>query len=583
MTQNPYRFAIIGLGPRGSYALECLISTLAETDSFSKISITLFEESGPIGGGPVYAPEQADTNWVNITERALVLDERPDIVLGAIEIPKFASYHAWAGLEFDTWPTERVDTFPPRSQIGDYLHQRCISLIEPLKKAGLVELIQERVDGIKLQDMECQVVTQSGDTYFADDVLITVGHQPTEPDAQSAKWEETAPQFSHLKYHPEPYPVENIMPNAGQSGQTHVALRGYGLAMIDVARAFSERFGRFSRREDSGGALVYTCHTDDFVMAPFSLDGLAMGPKPHTPLIDAQYVPSDTDIKALKAALDNRKAQQDATGTEFLTTLMVPLITKTYQNLTHSYINEAPDIQDIEKTVLKWLNDPTTQHNLIMPITGHPSETLQRLIDMAMDEAPIYLDYCAGQVWRHCQPTIYDSLSYSALSNEVMAKIIKLDEQSKRYSFGPPVESLMQLKALHEAGVLNLNVLNDPDITLDAEGWTLTTTQGTFTATTMINTVLDGPKINDITSPLLESLLDRDIFQPAHDELGVLTDNSGYVLSGRDDSVLPIALLGRIAKGTVIGVDAILECFGKRPMGWAETAVKKMKIRQPNI
>lgn len=87
----------------------------------------------------------------------------------------------------------------------------------------------------------------------------------------------------------------------------------------------------------------------------------------------------------------------------------------------------------------------------------------------------------------------------------------------------------------------------------------------------MIDSVLDQPKIKEVTSSLVRNMLSDGIIQAVHDELGVVTDNHGYVLDSSENT-LPIALLGRLAKGTVIGVDAVLECFGPRITQWAEQA-----------
>ena len=42
---------------------------------------------------------------------------------------------------------------------------------------------------------------------------------------------------------------------------------------------------------------------------------------------------------------------------------------------------------------------------------------------MAVGAAPVSLDYCIGQVWRHCHPSIYKALSHSGLKDEVLADI----------------------------------------------------------------------------------------------------------------------------------------------------------------
>ena len=59
-------------------------------------------------------------------------------------------------------------------------------------------------------------------------------------------------------------------------------------------------------------------------------------------------------------------------------------------------------------------------------------------------------------------------------------------------------------------------------------------------------------------------------------ELGIETKKNGIVISSENEKQIPIAVLGRLAKGSVIGVDAILECFGDRIEDWAKSFVERL-------
>lgn len=570
-----YTFAIVGLGPRGGYALECLACELASHGTQHTVRILVFDTTGEAGNSPVYTDDQLDSNWINITERALRLDERLPIEIGSMQAPRFPSYHDWAGLEFADWPEDSVDTFPPRAQIGKYLRERCNSLIEPLAEDGILEFIGERVDRVTQTDNHCGLVTRSGASYQANEVLLTVGHQPVHRDDQIEHWRKFVQRSTGNMLYDEPYPVTNLKLQKDESGIHRAAVRGYGLAMIDVVRGLAERYGEFVITDEATREQRYEPGAARLKIAPFSRDGLTMGPKPVIPALDSLYRPSDTSIRNLEARLRDREAQAAADGHQFLIEIMAPLIAEQYISLRGRVERASESETGIEDLVISWLLDDEYDDARIMSRELDPVVTLDRFIGMAIGEAAVYLDYCAGQVWRHAQPTIYASLSHSELSNEALAEIISLDERMKRYAFGPPVESLQQLKALHEASVLDLRVLNDPEIVCDERGWTLTCGEKAFTTPTMIDSVLDGPKIKTVSSPIIENLLSDERIQIAHDELGVMTNECGYIRASTGDEVLPIAMLGRLAKGTVIGVDAILECFGERPRRWAEAAVSR--------
>ena len=93
---------------------------------------------------------------------------------------------------------------------------------------------------------------------------------------------------------------------------------------------------------------------------------------------------------------------------------------------------------------------------------------------------------------------------------------------------------------------------------------------------------LDSPRVEKVNSPIIQHLLKDDLVQVVHDDLGIDTTVQGYVRSALEHKDVPVAILGRLVKGTIIGVDAILECFGQRPDSWASTAAERHKnwVRQ---
>ncbi|MEP0481335.1 MAG: hypothetical protein ABJD23_14025, partial [Nonlabens sp.] len=181
----------------------------------------------------------------------------------------------------------------------------------------------------------------------------------------------------------------------------------------------------------------------------------------------------------------------------------------------------------------------------------------------------VSLDYTIGQVWRHLQPTMYELFSHCDLNDLIMEDLIKLDESTKRYSYGPPVESILQLIALEDAGVLNLNYVANPTIDCNEKGWTLDNNKQTQHIDVMINTVLDPPRLIDIESGLIIDLISSDLLKPVTSDLGVSTNKDGTVQLDTKNNSIHLTMLGRNCKGSVMGVDAILECFGKRIEDWA--------------
>lgn len=570
------KIGIIGIGPRGGYALERLIIELAEQKCLSSIHISLFETTGNFGNGTVYDLDQNASNWINITERILELEHRKAISTETIEIESFPSYHEWINKDFNTNSEEKIDTYPPRAKIGAFLSERFQLLIKPLVEAKIVSLHKEEVKKITWADYnQLQIFTDATNYDGFDEILLTIGHQSTALSKQMMDWDKYATNNKQVTLFKSPYPVAYYLQHKNLTTTSIIGIRGFGLAMIDVVRAIAKKFGEFSMNDKQNDLCTYQTEYDiKNMFVPFSLDGLPPAPKPLTAQIDSWFKPSKAAILNFEKQIGNVQIQKEAESPHFLMAAFSSISASVFSRLSNANNTQKLSKQEIEKLIMSWLKDQSIEHALFTPNKQSAEKNMQDFVAMAKGTAAVNLDYCIGQVWRHCQPTIYKALSFNACSDEVFADIIALDESTKRYSYGPPVESIQQLLALAKAGVLNLDIVNNPNIELTNDGWKFEHSSKSITATIMIDSVLDSPKIKAVSSPLVQNMFDDGFIKIVHDDLGVTTNKNGYLISSNKNQKVPIALLGRLAKGTVIGVDAILECFGMRPRQWAKQATK---------
>lgn len=564
--------SIIGIGPRGLYALENLILELNAKQACKQIHILLFEETGHFGNGQVYDVDQVKTNWINISERILNIKTRPQINLESIIIPSFPSYHDWDNKDFSKLSNELKDTYPPRAKIGKYLKERFDSLAKPLIKLGLITLFKERVIKVNLlEDKTVAIETHSGIFHNADELLLTIGHQPTRLSKQLAHWKAALNNNTTLFI--EPYPIVKILEHIKPTNT--IAIRGFGLAAIDVIRSIASNTGTFIVNNKETQEIVYRPKNDAKIMfIPFSLNGLPVVPKPLSAKIDNYYKPTNKQLDLFSALIGNSETQKQAKNFNFLIEAITPIIAKIYAELPLTKPCNTRIISAIETHVKNWLKNESYKAPSIVENEQSTALLMRNYIEMAKNTSEISLDFCIGQVWRHCQPYIYEQLSFNECSPEVFAEIIGLDERMKRYAYGPPVESIQQMLALLSAGIMTTDYINNPEITLDKKGWYLSSNNNTILARVMINSVLDSPKVKQVNSELVNSLFLNELIKPAHDDYGIETDSNGYIIPKNDTNgkTIPIALLGRLAKGTIIGVDAILECFGDRPKDWAKKA-----------
>ncbi|MDB4293551.1 FAD/NAD(P)-binding protein, partial [Maribacter sp.] len=498
-------------------------------------------------------------------------------------IPSFPSYQTWSGFDERKDVGTIPDKFPLRSELGTYLSERYDAIAKDLVMLGKLEVVLAKVTSLDYSDGEFKITTDGKETYSADEVVLTIGHQPTKVDKQLVAWKEKLEADTALQLFTAPYPVDNISKDV-KKGDV-IALRGFGLAMIDVARALTEGLGgSFELLDKNTRKMSYRPSEENEVqLVPFSLDGLPMTPKPLHLDLDEPYMPSKEELEVFAERLRNsvRKGGK-VSDTRFLIDAITPLIVKKYLSLGDDAYTHTLTESELEHIATQWLEDGSTEHALIISKSLPAYQSMTAFVEMATGHTKISLDYCLGQVWRHCQPTMYKELSFTDLDDTLIAEIIQLDERLKRYSYGPPVDSLRQLLAMIDEGAMTLDFVNDPDIELNANGWKLRLEDKQVVANSMVDSVLDSPKLLTVNSPIVKSLLSDSLVEPVHSALGISTTENALVELAAEKEIIPLAVLGRLAKGTIIGVDAILECFGERSELWAEGVVERLGITLEN-
>ena len=567
------KIAIVGLGPRGHYAFERFVFRMAKMNVLENIEIILFESTPHIGNGPVYDIYQLSSNWINVPERKLDIPHREE-TMRLPGVPSFVSYHAWA--DYPDRSKKEQDTYPSRAFVGNYLQQRFSSLLHPMQEAGRVKLINDKVTRLSVSKGQVIIKTKS-EEFHVNEVLLTIGHQPTILSDQAKTWLEYSAHRDGIQFFHQTYPIRNYLDKIPTGDAGKIGIRGFGLAMIDVCRALAEQYGSFESLDGAYPALQYNVNEKLCPqIVPFSLDGLPLAPKPINKQVDDLFKPSSDQIAQLENAIGNPAIQQSASSADFLIGAISEIVSEVFTNLIRQHGN-APDEEIVNHQTREWLSDPDFESDLILSTKMSPRDIMQSFATMASGQSPASLDYCICQVWRHCQPSIFDRLSFNVCSTKVFTEIIELHERLKRYTYGPPLESTLQLLALIDAETLDLRFVNDPKISTTENGWELKKGKDSITLTTMIDSVLDSPAVKKVNSSLVQHLLENDLIVPAHDELGIHIYKNGLILSPEKNQQIPIAVLGRLAKGTVIGVDSIRESFGKNTERWAAAAAIRHK------
>ncbi|MGB5822172.1 MAG: FAD/NAD(P)-binding protein [Saonia sp.] len=570
--------AIVGGGPRGLSALESIYGHMAIKGGLTSFQTMFFESRELPGAGHVYDADQPDTNWLNVSERGLTISGRQEVKCDDFLIPSFPSYQEWAGYDKNENSGSVPDKFPLRSTLGKYLYERYVSIASVLEKANLLQVIKGEVIEMDWNEGKFTIALKDGTIHQSEELVLTIGHQSTKNSKQILDWSAYVEENNMVELITKPYPVSDILKSKLLGTYSVVALRGFGLAMIDVMRALTIGLGgEFKVVDEATQKMIYLkSGKEPSEIVPFSLDGLPMAPKLLNLEIDRWFFPTDEEKEDFKTTVGHIAEKGTATDIQFLIGTIEPIAFRVFKDLGDKAYSYDLEEEELHKIINAWLSDEEFEHPLIVPKTNTAEETLKAFVGMATGTESISLDFCIGHVWRHCQPTLYKAVSFSNLEAEIIADIVELDERIKRYSYGPPVASLQQLLALIKIGIVTLDFVNDPDIRTTEKGWELSKGKKSIIADLMINSVLDPPKLLDIDSPIVCNLLHESLVEPVHGELGIETYKNGCVALSEERDKIPLAVLGRLSKGTLIGVDAILECFGLRSELWAEGVVERM-------
>ena len=187
-----------------------------------------------------------------------------------------------------------------------------------------------------------------------------------------------------------------------------VALRGFGLAMIDNMRGLTiGRGGSFEVVDELTQRMRYIKSGDEpKQILPFSLDGLPLSPKPVNQMVDKWFLPTDSGIGHFETKIKDSAQEGDATDLNFLIDAIAPIIARIFKRLGDKAQTSTLNSEEITTVIKSWLLDETYEHRLIIPKSNPPEKSAADFIGMATGTKSISLDYCIGQVWRHCETYI---------------------------------------------------------------------------------------------------------------------------------------------------------------------------------
>ncbi|MGB3591420.1 MAG: FAD/NAD(P)-binding protein [Nonlabens sp.] len=559
-----FDLSIVGFGPRGLHALESFLITLSRKRNYKTPKVCIFESSGELGTGEAWRTDQPDSNWNNISDRNLEnLEGRDEFVLEDLIIPSFPSFMEWCKEKFDHEINEEKDHYFKRSTTGQYLNERALSICDILKTGNILTIYKTRVNSLTTSANECQLQYGSQQEIATRFVLLCLGHLKTVNSPENKKFLKHAGE-SKATFILDLYSKESL---DYYKRFKRVAIKGMGLAMIDVVRMCVDTIeGNF--RPEGDIFLKFTGETGTFKIAPYSLNGLPPIPKPVGRKVDELFTPAQDVIDKFKQTIKSQ-INDRTISIKFLLERVAAVATDLYLDIENIDNSLGLSRDQLNKLLVNWYKDPTTESSLFINPHIPTNEYMREFCLMAYGKGTITLDYVAGQTWRHLQPTLYTLFAHPGLSADFMEELVKIDTQSKPHTYGPPVESILQLIALEEAGILTFEFADQPDVKLLKDEFLLVKDEKTLRLDCVVNSVLADPVLEKINDSLVDALTQQGLAIPVTKMLAIDTNSSAahQLYKGSSDKIYS---LGRITKGSVLGTDAILECFGENVGKWSK-------------
>lgn len=453
-----YRIAIVGLGPKGLYGLEILLTQLKENMIDGTVEIHLFNTTDYFGAGDVYRidqPEYLIMNYANSNINAWPKDNQKSCVSYT------SDFVTWLKSIDDT--TAGINDFAPRALVGVYLMSCLDKMLEALpekikvvKHVGSVTDVEGYNESYRLTWLDDATKITLTNTF--QNILFTTGHTSFKSNESDKSITDNKIDFI--------YPVSQKLKHI--KSDTIIGIKGMGLTSIDVILALTEgKGGKFY--SDVKGLMQYLASGNEPKnIVVYSRSGLPMVPRDGR---DASVVPlhcfTDETVVELK----------ESTPINFLKTLL-PLIKREfyiafYQTLFRAYNLELfiyDDFFRIENQVASFHLEYPKEEKFSWERITNPffeeavltHEEVKKYYEFLIqesekgEEASPFM--AAVGTWRKISPIFNELYSHGGLD----AASHKLFDTYyfglfNRLSYGPPLNNMKKMLALINAGILDFN------------------------------------------------------------------------------------------------------------------------------
>ncbi|HTN23086.1 MAG TPA: FAD/NAD(P)-binding protein [Solirubrobacteraceae bacterium] len=546
---GPLRLAIVGLGPKGLFALERVLDHAHRTGAPARIDVDVFEPHPAPGAGPVYDPAQPAYLRMNFAA------DRLDMwwpQTQAVPAGERLSFVAWRRCDAGGVRAGE-DPYPPRAEVGRYLAAGLAGLLRHAPPAVCVTLRPVAVEALDRRAGGWRVRAGGGATHDYDEVLVTVGHGLAVDPLGTGRPEHAVAHVGAV------FPVGRRLSAQRVPAGAAVAVRGFALTFLDAALALTEgRGGTFDAGEHPYRLRYRPAEAEAGVILPYSRTGRPMLAKPDPrlaagiPALDAITQEGSARIVALPGGFS---LQADLRGI-LAATAAASL-----------FAAGGGPARRASAVAAAWL--AAACDGAPPPSGQSPAAELERSVAIGAGRRTPDLAWALGHTWRSVYPALVRRVGARGLSDRQWPAFRRLAAQLERVSFGPPLVNAAKLLALVDAGRVDLTHVAAGQITSTGAVTSLRSARGARAVDVVVNAVLASPGAGaGLPAQLRASGYARTL--PGRRGLDVGADAA---------AADGLAIIGRATEDSVIGNDTLSRAMHPHADRWAAGVVERAARR----
>jgi hypothetical protein len=568
LSSNSLNFGIVGLGPKGFYALASLQKALQDSQTIKPAQLHIFNSHRFFAAGPNYSPDQPEFLLVNYA-----IEHISAWTEAELEDPEKLTFLEWIETYASTKISPKAGDFASRALVGIYLQDALKIVLKRLPKNISVIAFKGEVTGCQI-DHDAKVKLELDNIAFHPEVnyssvILTTGHSFP---SSIPKGLECNPYFVN-KVYPTHSWVQSI------TNQDRVAIDGLGLTFVDAILALTE--GKGGQFEEKNGQMTYLASGNEpKEIYAFSRSGLPMIPRPGISpqnQEELEFFNSKVEkrLKRLHGKIDFER--------DILPLIKLEMEVKWHQTLVKRGFRPGEwfGIFNFEK-FLNPLPDKCFSF-------GDSYQTqMEKLIKSYVDEledpdkSPILQ---VASVWRRLLPMITDCYNFEGFTTESKIHFEKFYlGKFNQISFGPPAISMRKICTLIKQGSLKFTLGRSPTIeSIQNHKFFISSAEnGSSTVCDyLIQARIPKNQFPHRNSSLFEDLYKRGLASCNNQEQPSncpKIDTKGQLISISGITIPQITLYGTPTEGMTLDNDSLSRNRNDFGSHWSAQTVKKLEI-----